>query len=136
MSYAMAEALQTAIFARLKAHVPLTDMLGEAIYDALPAGPLPPLYAVLGAEKARDASDGTASGAAHEFTVSVVSDAAGFRAAKQAAAAISDALSGPPPELSRGRLVGLWFARARARREGSGDARRVDLTFRALSEDG
>ncbi|MGR3464721.1 DUF3168 domain-containing protein [Limimaricola sp.] len=136
MSYAMAEALQAAIHARLTAHAPLTDLLGDAIYDALPAGPLPPLYAVLGAERVRDRSDATAAGAAHDFTISVIGDAAGFRAAKRAAAAICDALSGPPPDLARGRLAAIRFLRARARRSGSGDARRVDLTFRARSDEG
>ncbi len=136
MSYATSAALQAAIFARLTAHAPLTDLLGEAIYDALPAGPLPPLYATLGAEKARDRSDTTTTGTEHDLTVSVVSDAAGFRSAKEAAAAISDALAEPMPELTRGRLVGLWFLRARARRVGSGDARQIDMIFRARSEDG
>ncbi|MFT6531973.1 MAG: hypothetical protein ACJASC_001520 [Limimaricola cinnabarinus] len=136
MSYATSAALQAAIFARLVAHAPLTDLVGEAIYDALPAGPLPPLYATLGAEKVRDRSDKTMAAAEHDLTVSVVSDAAGFRAAKEAAAAVSDALAGPMPPLARGRLVGLWFLRARARRTGSGDARRIDMVFRARSEDG
>jgi hypothetical protein len=135
MSYAVSEALQAAIYARLTGHGPLTDLLGAAIYDALPAGPLPPLYATLGAERARDRSDVTARGAEHDLTVSVVSDAAGFRAAKAAAAAVSDALAAPLPPLTRGRLAGLWFLRARARREGSGDARRIDMVFRARTED-
>lgn len=135
MSYAVSAALQAAIHARLAAHPPLADLLGAAIFDALPAGPLPPLYAVLGPETARDRSDGTAAGALHDITVSVVSDAAGFRSAKLAAAAICDALAGDAPALDRGRLVGLWFLRARAKRIGSGEARRIDLVFRARSED-
>ena len=135
MSYAISQALQAAIYGRLTAHAALTDLLGEAIYDALPAGPLPPLYATLGAETARDRSDGTAAAAEHDFTVTVVSDAAGFRAAKEAAAAVSDALAAPLPPLSRGRLVGLRFLKARARRSGSGDARRIDMIFRARCED-
>ena len=135
MSYATSAALQAAIFARLVAHAPLTDLVGEAIYDALPAGPLPPLYATLGAEKVRDRSDKTMAAAEHDLTVSVVSDAAGFRAAKEAAAAVSDALVDASLILSRGKLVSLNFHRARARRVQDADMRRIDLRFRARVED-
>ncbi|SDE19295.1 DUF3168 domain-containing protein [Limimaricola pyoseonensis] len=136
MSYAQSAALQQAIYAALTAHAPLTDLLGDAIHDALPDGPLPPLYATLGPETARDRSDGTGAGARHDFTVSVVATAAGFHAAKRAAAAICDALAGPIPPLTRGRLVGLSFVRAKAARDAEGAARRIDLVYRARVEDG
>jgi len=134
MSYAAAAALQEAVFARLTADPAVTAILGDAIHDALPAGPLPPLYLSLGAETARDRSDGTARGAEHELTLSVVTDAAGFHLAKTAAAAICDALAAADLALTRGRLVSLHFARATARRD-SGGRRRIDLTFRARLDD-
>ena len=83
----------------------------------------------LGPEDVRDRSDGTSGGAWHRFTVSVVSDAAGFAAAKAAAAAVGDALTDAELTLDRGHLAGLHFYRARARRDGA--LRRIDLTFRA-----
>ena len=52
-----------------------------------------------------------------------------------AVAAVSDALTGATLVLGRGRLVGLWFLKARARRVEKADARRIDLTFRARTED-
>ena len=56
--------------------------------------------------------------------------------AKAVAAAISDTLVDADLTLSRGRLVGLWFERATARRSGTaGSARRIDLRFRARVED-
>ncbi len=135
MSYAMAAALQAGIYRVLSGDAALTVLVGGAIYDAVPPGPLPSLHVVLGDEDVRDRSTKDGGGALHEVIVGVVTDGAGFLAAKDAAAAISDALLGPVPALTRGRIVGLWFVRARARRIGSGDQRRIDLRFRAQVED-
>jgi len=84
----------------------------------------------------RERGDISGAGAEHRVTVSVVSDAAGFLAAKQAAGAVSDALHGAALTLARGRLVALTFLRARAVRTGAGQRRRIDLTFRARVDDG
>jgi len=135
MSYASTAALQAAVYQRLMEDATLSALAGGAIYDAVPPGPLPDLYVTLGAEDVRDRSDGTGAGALHRFTVSVVTGAAGFQAAKAVAAAISDALAGADLGLARGRLVAIWFQRARARREGVGNLRRIDLTFRARVDD-
>jgi hypothetical protein len=49
---------------------------------------------------------------------------------------VCDALEGAALTLDRGRLVGLWFERASARRTGTGGAiRQIDLRFRARVED-
>lgn len=135
MSYAVAAALQAGVYQRLVADQVLSDLVDGAIYDALPPGILPALYVALGPEKARDRSDATGRGAEHEFTVSVVTEAAGFASAKQAAAAVSDALIDAPLTLSRGRLVALMFVQARAARVGAGEQRQIDMTFRARVED-
>ena len=135
MSYGITAVLQAAVYQRLISDAALTALAGGAIYDAVPPGPLPDLYVTLGPEDVRDRSDGTGAGALHRFTVSVVTGAAGFQAAKAAAAAISDALTGADLSLARGRLVAIWFHRARARREGAGNMRRIDLTFRARVDD-
>lgn len=135
MSYGVAAALQEAVYQRLAADAALAALVGGAIYDVVPEGSLPETYVSLGPEDAADRSDGTGGGAEHRFTVSVVTQAAGFRTAKEAAAAISDALVDAGLMLSRGRLVGLGFLKARARRVQDGDVRRIDLTFRARVED-
>jgi uncharacterized protein DUF3168 len=136
MSYAMAAALQAAIYDRLQGDPGVSTLVGAAIYDALPAGDLPETYVVLGGEEVRDRSDGSAGGAEHRVTISVVTTVAGFSAAKSVAVAINDALSNATLSLSRGRLVGLWFHRARARRAGpAGRERRIDLRFRARVDD-
>lgn len=135
MSYAMAAALQTAVYSRLAGDGALGALVPGAIYDAAPPGAAAGTYVSLGPEDARDASDQVGRGAFHEFVVSVVTEAAGFQTAKLVAAAVSDALDGAPLVLSRGRLVGLWFLRARARRVEEADVRRIDLTFRARVEE-
>ncbi|OOY12614.1 MAG: DUF3168 domain-containing protein [Rhodobacteraceae bacterium] len=134
MSYAIGAALQAAVYARLQDDPGVTGLVGSAVYDAAPAGTVSGTYVSLGPEDARDASDMTGDGAVHDFTVSVVSDVAGFQLAKQVGEAISDTLLASPLTLARGRLVGLWFLKAKARRVDKGAARRLDLTFRARVE--
>ena len=136
MSYALGEALQGAVYQRLAGDSGLALLVGDAIYDALPTGPVPGLYVLIGAEDVVDRSDVSGHGALHRFRVSVVTDADGYGRAKAVAAAVSDALQDAELVLSRGRMVGLWFERAVARRGGKADrARRIDLRFRARLED-
>lgn len=136
MSYAIAEALQRGVYGVLSADAGLTALVGTDIYDAAPAtAPVPSLYVSLGPEDVRARNDQTGDGAIHRFTVSVVSDTAGFASAKQVAVAISDALHATTPALTRGRIVHLNFERARARRIGADQQRQIDLRFVARVED-
>lgn len=135
MSYGVAAALQAAVLARLQSDAALQGLVGTAIHDAVPPGTPPGTFVLLGAEEVRDRSDASGGGAEHRLEIAVVSDAAGFLTAKSAAVAISDALVDAPLVLSRGRLVGLWFHQARARRVDGGAGRRIDLTFRVRTED-
>ncbi len=132
MSYAMAAALQEAIFARLST---LPALAGVPVLDAVPKGFSAGTFVLIGAEDVRDQSDKTGRGAEHRLVVSVVSGAAGFQAAKGLAVALSDGLVDSDLVLTRGRLVGLWFLRAVARRLDEGKVRRIDLTFRARVEE-
>lgn len=135
MSYGQASALQAAVYQHLSADAALAGLVGTAIYDAIPPGSLPSLYVTIGPEIVRDKSDQTGTGAEHEFTVSVISDQAGFSEAKTAAGAVSDALVDAPLTLSRGYLIGLGFYKATAARIGTGETREIKLTFRARVED-
>lgn len=135
MSYGVAAALQAAVYQHLSTDPAVTALVGTAIYDALPTGALPGLYVALGQETARDRSDKTGGGAEHEFTVTVVTDSAGFASAKDVAAAISDALVDADLTLSRGVLVSLNFYRAVAARVETGDTRQINLVFRARVDD-
>ena len=135
MSYGVSSALQAAVYQRLQADAALAALVGGDIFDAAPPGVVPTIYVSLGPEDVRDRSDKTGRGADHDFTVSVVTTAAGFQSAKDAAAAVSDALVDAPLVLSRGSLVSLNFVRARAKRVQDADVRRIDLRFRARVED-
>lgn len=135
MSYGMAAGLQKAVYLRLVADETLDALVDGAIHDALPPGLPPPLYVALGPERVRERSDASGRGAEHDFTVIVVTETAGFTQAKAAAAAVSDALLGAEITLERGRVVLLDFLQARALRAGTGDERRIEMTFRALLED-
>ena len=135
MSYAMSAALQSAVFAALGAHGDLHAAVGTAIYDAIPGGAVPALYVLIGPERVRVDDDKTGSGAVHSFVVSVVTEAPGFAAAKQAAGHVCDALHEAPLTLTRGKLVSLRFQSARAAKIDKGTGRRIDLTFRARVED-
>ncbi|MBF9048249.1 DUF3168 domain-containing protein [Rhodobacterales bacterium LSUCC0031] len=130
MSYAMSAALQAAVFDALSSDPTVATLSGGAVHDALPSGPMAPLYLVLGPERVRDASDKTHDGAIHDFSVTVVSQGAGFGPAKTLAAAISDRLSDAELALSHGRLIALRFLRARAFRRDGG--REIELWFRAV----
>jgi len=129
MSYGITAALQQAVFGALSGNAAINGLVGNAIYDVLPAGPVPDLYISLGPERVRDRSDKTGNAALHDFPVTVVSDAAGFTGAKALAAAISDALVDADLTLARGRLVSLRFLRARARRVRT--QREIEVWFRA-----
>lgn len=135
MSYGVSGALQSAVYQRLLGDAALGAIVGNAIYDAVPAGTVPATYVTLGEEDVVDRSDKDVGGALHTFIISIVCDGSGFATAKAAAGAVSDALLTPMPALSRGRLVGLWFLKAQARRVGTGTQRRIDLRFRARTED-
>ena len=135
MSYGVSSALQAAVYQHLAADGALAALVGTAIYDALPGGSLPSTYVTLGPETVRERSDKTGNGAEHTLTVSVVTDTAGFQAAKDVAAAVSDALVDTDLSLARGSLIYLNFDRAVARLEGTGTQRRIDLRFRARVQD-
>lgn len=134
MSYAASVALQGAVYQRLQADPVLTGLVGDAIFDAMPAEAPSGVHVSLGPEEVKDAGDHSGPGSQHDFIVSVLSGtegSAGFAAVKAAAVAVSEALDAADLALEHGRLVGLWFLRAKARRVENGAARRVDLTFRA-----
>ena len=135
MSYSVSAALQAAVYQALVSDASLAGLVGTAIYDAIPTGTLPVTYVTLGPEIVRDKSDKSGYGAEHSFTISVVTETAGFGAAKDVAAAVSDVLNDADLSLSRGRLVAMRFNRATAKRIGSGATRQIDLRFSAHVED-
>lgn len=133
MSYVLSGALQTAVYGALAGDAALINLVGDAIYDALPSGNVPQLCVMLGAERVRDRSDYETQAALHEFAVTVRSDAPGYLSAKAAAARVCEILDGADLALSRGRLIRLDFYKANARQRA--DRREVETWFRAFVED-
>ena len=131
MSYGAGAALQTAIFGLL-ATAP--ELAGVGILDAIPPGGGGGTFVLIGPEEVVDLSDSSGGGTEHRFSVSVISDAAGFLAAKSVSGAVSERLIAATPPLSCGRVVSIRFVKAVARRLNNGAVRRVDLTFRARIE--
>ena len=130
MSYGLAAAVQAAVHGALVAE---GDLAGVPVLDAVPPGGAGGTFVLIGGEEVRDASDASGAGAEHRVAISVRSDAAGFQAAKGVAAAICTAMEGlalPGP----GRVVGVGFLKAVAKRSGDGAERRIDLTFRVRIE--
>lgn len=134
MSYQSGAAVQAALFALLSGDGVLAGLVPGGVHDAPVPGTPQGTYVVLGEDEAIDRSDVSGPGAEHRVTVSVVSDAEGFRTAKEAAARIAALLPGAQPALTVGRVVAIWFDRALARRVEGGAVRRIDLRFRVRVE--
>ncbi len=135
MSYGASQALQSAVFAALRANPKLASLVGGEIHDQLPSGGMPDLFVSIGPETVIDRSDVDGSGAEHRFVLSVIGDSRGFARVKEAATAVCDALLAADMSLSRGHLVFLRFDRAVAKRDTRKNLRRVDLRFVARVED-
>ena len=91
MSFAASVALQGAVYQHLRADAALHDLVGDAIFDAMPVDAPAGVFVSLGPEDVRDAGDMTAAGSQHDFVVSVLSgtdQGAGFAAVKAAAVAV------------------------------------------------
>lgn len=131
MSYGAAAALQAAIYSLLST---APELAGVSIVDAMPAGGGNGTFVLIGPEDVVDQSDKSGQGAEHRILVSVISDANGFLAAKTVAMAVSDCLVDAQPPMTVGRVVGIRFVKAAAKRLEDGDVRRVDLTFRVRIE--
>ena len=134
MSYLVGAALQGAIYQALRADPVLGDLVGDAVYDAMPVSAPAGIYVALGPEDVTDAGDMTGAASRHDFVIAVLSgtdDGAGFGGVKAVAGAVAEVLEDAALTLDRGRVAGVSFLRARARRVEQGGGRRVDMTFRA-----
>ncbi|MBD3662931.1 DUF3168 domain-containing protein [Sulfitobacter aestuariivivens] len=135
MTFALSGPLQAAVYAALSADAALAALVGGDVFDAVPSGTVPARYVLLGSETVTDASDLSASGAMHRFTVSVITSDPGFSGAKAIAGQVSDVLHDADLSLTRGSLVALRFERATAKRTNGGATRQIDLRFRARVDD-
>jgi hypothetical protein len=129
MTYSMAGAVQRAVYERLESDDTLMQLVGGAVFDAVPQV-TPDIFVALGAEDVRARGDVSGTGAVHDLTISVVTSRHGYISAKDVAVRVSDLLAEGLP-MVRGRMVSMRFLRARARRDEGEGTRRIDLRFRA-----
>ncbi len=139
MTYALSWPLQQALYQLFCDSAICAQHFGHRIYDApppisdevIPDG----LYLTFGDEQATDWSTGSDSGAVHTISMTVHAPRRGFSEAKQAAAAISDAILGDGLTPSRGHVVNRQFVDAKTKRVENDALRQITLRFRITMED-
>ena len=139
MTYALSWPLQQALFHLFCENAICAQYFGHRIYDAPPplldeASP-DGIYLTFGDEAVDDWSTGSDAGAVHLISLVVNAPRRGFSEAKQAAAAVSDAVLGGSLTPSRGRVVNTQFVDARTRRAENDALRQITLRFRITLED-
>ncbi len=139
MTYAMSWPLQQGLFQLICENAVCAGFFGNRIYDA----PLPLLgesepsgiYLTFGDERVDDWSTGSDAGAVHTVTMTINAPRRGFAEAKQAAAAVADAVLGGGLALTRGRVVNARFVDARTKRAENDGLRQIVMRFRLTLED-
>lgn len=134
MSASPVIALRKAIRTRLLADVTLTATLGgDKVYDEAPRNADPP-YALFVDSQMRDWSAGASRGAEQFLTLAVVTTVRGVSGALDVAQRIADLLDEAPLTLDDHALIDLRFQSMETRRDQSGRFARVNLRFRATTE--
>lgn len=134
MSASPIVALRKAVIARLSADAAFTAALGGAkIFDEAPRGADPP-YVAFSDFQTRDWSQQLSRGAEHVFALTVYSSQRGLRQALDLAQAAIDLLDEAPLALEGHALIDLRFRDVEGKREQNGRFARVNLRFRALTE--
>lgn len=129
-----ADALQTAVYARLSGDASLLALLGGArIYDEPPRNPGFP-YVTIGQTTERDWSTGSDIGAEHIITLHAWSRQGGKREASEIAAAVRSALHDANLVLAGHRLINLRHELTETRRDPDGETYHGIVRLRAVTE--
>ena len=139
MTYALSWPLQQALYALFRENAECAQHFEQRIHDAPPPlldGSAPEgVYLTFGDEDVEDWSTGSDSGAAHLVAITVNAPRRGFAEAKQAAAAVSDAILGGGLVPVRGRVVNTRFVDAKTKRAENDALRQITMRFRITLED-
>ena len=133
MSVSPIIALRKAIRAYLLADAGFAAALGQKLYDEAPRGAEPP-YALFGETQLRDWSADLSPGAEQLFTIGVTSTMRGLSEALELAQRVADLLDEAALNLQDHRLIDLRFLSLETRRDQNGRFARVNLRFRATTE--
>lgn len=127
-------ALRRAVLARLVSDVALIGALGGAkVFEEAPRSVEPP-YVVFADVQMRDWSAQESRGAEQLLVLSVISTQRGTREGLELAQRLIDLLDEAPLALEGHVLVDLRFSSSEAKREQNGRLARVNLRFRAMTE--
>jgi hypothetical protein len=134
MSASAIIALRKAIRARLLGDAALVGALGGSkVFDEAPRSADPP-YALFAETQLRDLSADLSRGAEQFFTLAVVSTARGLSGAPEISHRLITLLDEAPLALEGHALVDLRFVSLETRRDPGGRFARVNLRFRAATE--
>ena len=135
MTTSSVTALRKAIHARLATAAALISTLGGTkIFDEAPRNAEPP-YLTFADTQVRDWSTSLSRGAEHVFVISVWSAERGTRQAIEIGNSVIDLLDDALLDLDGYRLVNLRFVQFETKREANGRFARVNLRFRATTEE-
>lgn len=127
-------ALQTEVYTKLIAHMPLTTLLGgELVFDDLPPKKKPP-YIVFGDSTHNDWSTGSENGMEHFIALNIWSRQNGRKQVLQISDEISSALVSVNPEIDGHYLVNLTHEITEVKRDKDTGYFTASVTFRAVTE--
>lgn len=135
MSTSPVVALRRAILARLVSDAALVGALGGAkVFEEAPRNVEPP-YVLFADAQMRDWSAQESRGAEQLLVLSVISEQRGTREGLELAQRLIDLMDEAPLVLEGHVLVDLRFSSSEAKREQNGRLARVNLRFRAMTEE-
>jgi predicted oxidoreductase len=135
MSTSAVSALRKAVHAKLAAASALVAALGGTkIFDESPRNVDTP-YLIFADTQMRDWSSSLSRGAEHVFVIAVWSAERGTREAIEIGNSVIDLLDDALLDLDGHKLVNLRFVQLETKREGNGRFARVNLRFRAVTEE-
>ncbi len=135
MSTSAVSALRKAIHAKLAGASALVAALGgNKIFDETPRHVETP-YLIFADTQMRDWSSSLSRGAEHVFVIAVWSGERGTKQAIEIGNSVIDLLDDALLDLDGHKLVNLRFVQLETKREGNGRFARVNLRFRAVTEE-
>jgi hypothetical protein len=126
-------ALQTAVVTKLKVDSGVDALVGDRIYDNVPASPTFP-YLSLGSEQVEPDRAECITGFIVHFQIDAWSRTVGFPQVKQISSAIIAALNDAALTVTGHRLVDLYLENESTSRDPDGLTSHAAITFRALVE--
>ena len=135
MSTSSVLALRKAIHVKLAgASALVAELGGTKIFDEAPRNADPP-YLIFADVQVRDWSSSLSRGAEHLFVIAVWSAERGTREAIEIGNSVIDLLDDALLDLDDCRLINLRFVQFETKREANGRFARVNLRFRATTEE-